>query len=465
MSTRPTPLGAALRSLFLPGWGQLVTRRPALGRALILLSGLSAVAGLTIFLFVEPLEIAARLADPDVLLAVVAANLVYAVLRLVSTGHAWRAGGGKGWLVVVVLALVVAIPHAALAWVGLETRASLVGVFEPATLSVAADTTTTTVPTTTTTTIVDLGPIVTAPGQYGEDDTEATPAAPWQPFGTERLNILLLGGDAGPGRRGLRTDTMIVASIDPISGDAALFGLPRNFGAPTLSDGSPVPVSQLGHVYGWGAKNPDLFPGPDPGAGAVRDAAENLTGLDIDYFALVDLTGFADLVDAFGGVELEVGEAVDGPLYDPVGGGYQMVRIMPGRQHLDGAHALAYSRARYGSSDYVRMGRQRCLLAAMAAEADLLGLFGRLDGILDAVDAHLVTDLPVEVVPELIRLSPRVSAAGIRLMGFGPDWGAGRSPTGHVIPDIERIRDAVRMVIEDPGRAPEVGALPADGRC
>jgi LCP family protein required for cell wall assembly len=431
----------------------------------VFVTGMLGITALTVFLFVEPVEIAAWLANPDVLLALVLVNLGLAIVRIFSTGLAWMAGGGRGWLVIAVLLVVVAIPHAAVAWVGLETRGSLVEVFGGDDVSAAPATTTTSSSTTTTTVPVELGPIVTAPGQYDEDVITAEPTRPWQPFGTDRLNILLLGGDAGPGRSGLRTDTMIVASIDPITGDAALVGLPRNFGSPTLTDGTVVPVTQLGHVYGWGLRNPDRFPGPDAGAAAVRDVIQSLSGLEIDYYVLVDLTGFAEVVDAFGGVDVDVAEPVDGPLYDVVTGGYQMVQIPPGRQHLDGAHALAYSRARYGASDYARMGRQRCVLAAMATQSDILTLFARLDGILEAVTSNLTTDLPVEMVPELIRLTPRVSAATIRLIGFDATWGVGRTRTGHVIPDVERIREAVLLTIESPGEAATLGVTTAEGGC
>jgi LCP family protein required for cell wall assembly len=353
--------------------------------------------------------------------------------------------------------------------VGLETRESLLRLFPTGDVALAAEppiTTTSSSTTTTSTTVpIDLSPIVSVHGQFVADEIDATTTLGWEPFGRERLNILLLGGDAGPGRRGLRTDTMIVVSIDPISGDAALIGVPRNYGGVTLSDGTPVPVSQIGHVYGWGTRRADLFAGPDPGAAATVDAVSNLTGLQIDHFVLVDLTGFADVVDAFGGVGLDVEIPVDGPLYDVETGGYEMVQIPAGSQHLDGDHALAYARARYGSSDYVRMGRQRCILASMAAQADLLDLFGRLGGLLDAVEANLTTDIPMDTIPDLIRLTPRVSAAGIRVIGFDSKWGTGRTSTGHVIPDIERIREAVRTTIEDPGSAADFGAATAETGC
>jgi LCP family protein required for cell wall assembly len=312
---------------------------------------------------------------------------------------------------------------------------------------------------------IELSPIVSTPGQYVADVIDAKPTEGWEPFGKERLNILLLGGDAGPGRIGLRTDTMMVASIDPISGDSVLVGVPRNFGGVTLSDGSAVPVTQLGHVYGWGAKNADRFPGPNPGAAAVRDAIGTITGLEIDHYVLVDLTGFADVVNAFGGVTLDVKEPIDGPLYDTTTGTYEMVHIPVGVQHLDGAHALAYSRARYGSTDYARMGRQRCVLATMASQADLLDLFSKIGKLLDSIESNVDTDIPASSIPDLIRLTPRIDAATIRMIGFDGTWGTGATSAGRPVPDVERIREAVRRVIDEPGSAPDLGAATADTGC
>lgn len=469
---RPSSFGAALRSTIFPGWGQLAADRPVIGKILIFITGMLAIAALTVFLFVEPIELAAWLANPDVLLVVVLANIAFAAMRLFSTGHAWVAAGGRRWFAGVFLAAIVGIPHVAVAWVGLETRNSMMTLF-PASAPVAVQptTTTSTVPGSTTTTVgtttttqLDLVTVETAPGQYGADEIDPNDFALWRPFGEERLNVLLLGGDAGPGRRGLRTDTMIIASIDPVKGDAALIGLPRNFGGVAFTDGTLVPVRRLNHVYGWGIDNPEAFGGPDPGASAVRNVVENITGLEIDYHMLVDLTGFADLVDAFGGVQLHVPLTVDGPLYDPETGGYEMVRIEAGEQVLDGGHALAYARARYGSSDYVRMGRQRCILASMARDADLLALLGRLADLLAVVETNLTTDLPVELLPEMVRLVPRIDVNQMRVMGFDSSWRVGRTADGHAIPDVERIRQTVIQMIEDPASV-ESGMTTAEAAC
>lgn len=467
MPKRASAQGASIRSLLLPGWGQLVTTHPLAGRLLIFITGLGVIVVLTAYLFVGPVEMLAWITNPGAIFYLVIANLLYLALRLVSAGFAYREGTSpRGWALVTTVALLVSIPHVAVAWVGLETRGTMLRVFAEQPAEFAAPTTSsTTSTTTTTTTLLELSPIATVPGQDDAEIENLARTEGWQPFGSERLNILLLGGDAGPGRSGLRTDTMIVASIDPISGDAALIGLPRNYGGIRLTDGTPIPVTQLGHVYGWGNRRTDLFGGPDPGAAAVSDAISNITGLSVDHYVLVDLTGFAEIVDAFGGVTLDVPIAVDGPLYDTQTGDYEMVRIHPGRQHLDGAHALAYSRARYGSSDYVRMGRQRCILATMATQADLLGLFSKLNNILDAVEANLATDLPISMVPDLIRLTSRLDAANIRLIGFDREWGAGLTAAGRTIPDIEAIREAVRQLINDPSATTQLGAATVDSGC
>jgi LCP family protein required for cell wall assembly len=218
-------------------------------------------------------------------------------------------------------------------------------------------------------------------------------------------------------------------------------------------------------VYGWGAEHPELFEGPDTGAAATVDAVAYVTGLEIDHFVLVDLTGFADVVDAFGGVKLEVTEPVDGPLYDVVTGGYEMVHIPAGTQRLDGDHALAFARARYGSSDYARMGRQRCILATMAAQADVLSLFSKLGKLLNAVEANLVTDISSDMIPDLIRLTPRVSSRDIRVIGFDATWGAGFTAAGSTIPDLDRIREAVKLTIRKPGKADLIGATTAAAGC
>jgi LCP family protein required for cell wall assembly len=258
---------------------------------------------------------------------------------------------------------------------------------------------------------------------------------------------------------------MIVVSVDPVTGDAALVGVPRNFGGVKLTDGSPVPVRQLGHVYGWGRSHPSRFPGVDPGASAVVDAVSYITGLHIDNFILVDLTGFAGLVDVLGGVSVDVPKTVDAPLYDPVTGGYEMIEISPGVQTLDGGTALAYARARYGSSDYARMARQRCIVAALATQTNPLELLAHLGGVLDVIEGNVTTDLPLDEVPDLVRLLLEVDARRISVVGFDSTWSVGWTDTANPIPDVKRIRRTVQKLIEDPEGIDGSVATTADEAC
>lgn len=454
-----SPFGAGLRSVLVPGWGQLSGSRRRLGWVLIFATT-AAVAGLmatvvTAVTLVGSVGAVARLADPELLQTLLAANVVVAITRLVSVEHAWWTRGGRNVFVAVLLGVIVLLPHVVVGWFGVEVRHTLVEVFAPPpppTAPTLPETTSTTVPTTvpTTTTPPTSTTVPTTTTTTVTTTTTAPTTTTTLPMGRERLTVLLLGGDAGPGRTGLRTDTTMVASVDTTTGAAAIFGLPRNFGSLRFSDGTRFTGTILNSVYGWGRRNPEVFGGVDPGASAVMDVAEHLTGLDIDYFLLVDLTGFADLVDVVGGITLTVPAPVDGPLYDPETGDYTMVRIDAGPQTLDGGRALAYARSRLGTTDYARMARQRCLISALVDEMDPLDLITRLPDFLTEVESHVTTDLPVDLVPDLITLADRVEAGSIRAVGFGPSWGLGRNQRGYVVPDVERIRAAVQEVLAEP---------------
>ena len=143
-----------------------------------------------------------------------------------------------------------------------------------------------------------------------------------------RYNVLLLGGDAGADREGLRPDTMIVASIDADTGRTVLFSLPRNLQWAPFPDSSPLKKLYpngywckdqsclLNAVYTLAMNHKNLYPGvKNPGVQATKEVVGNILGLDINYYALVDLKGFQALIDAVGGITLDVARKV------PIGGG------------------------------------------------------------------------------------------------------------------------------------------------
>jgi LCP family protein required for cell wall assembly len=274
----------------------------------------------------------------------------------------------------------------------------------------------------------------------GEPIPDPEPAVdPWA--GVDRVNVLLLGSDAGPDREGTRPDTAIVASIAPATGDAVLFSLPRNL------ENVPFPNDSLlsaYYPYGWQgdptdlgsellnavyryvpAAHPELFDDvDDPGAEAMKLAAEGATGLPIDYYVMVDLDGFQQVVDALGGIDLNVSQRI--PLESsmlPAGYCSQPTGyIEPGQQRLNGYEALWYARARCGgeglSNDFDRMRRQRCVIGAMIDRADPITVLGRYQSLAGAAQRIVTTDIPQQMVPAFAELGLRVQGAAVRTLPF-----------------------------------------------
>ncbi len=189
-----------------------------------------------------------------------------------------------------------------------------------------------------------------------------------------RYNVLLLGSDSGKDRTGIRPDSMTVASIDADTGRTVLVSLPRNLQNVPFREDSPMRTLYpngyncgteclLNAVHTAAENRQDLYPGSDdPGLDATIDAIEGVTDLKINYYVMVNLKGFRSLIDAVGGVEVDVKSRIAKFGTTTV---YKQEYIEPGKQVLNGEDALWYSRSRYGADDYVRMGRQKCMMQYM----------------------------------------------------------------------------------------------------
>ncbi|MEU5993949.1 LCP family protein [Spirillospora sp. NPDC047418] len=250
------------------------------------------------------------------------------------------------------------------------------------------------------------------------------------PFnGQARVNILLLGGDSAADRTGVRTDSMTVASVDTETGDTVLLSLPRNLEKFPMPPGpardrfpygftgdGPLNPGLLNEVYEYAEQHPDVVPGVPKnhrGPELLKATIAGVLGLRVDYYILVDMFGFADIVDAMGGVKIKVTE--------PIPYGLQGAVLPPGYRTLDGKEALWYGRSRTNSSDYVRMGRQKCLMRAIAEQADPQTVLTSFDKLAAAAKRTLATDIPQELLPALVKLSNKVKdGAEIRSLQFVP---------------------------------------------
>jgi len=263
------------------------------------------------------------------------------------------------------------------------------------------------------------------------------------PFeGLGRINVLLLGGDSGIGRESIRTDTMIVVSIDPETGYTAMLSVPRNnmnmlfpetIPAYNAYDCNCYPAL-LNLLYGWAFSHEDLFPGStNPGGVAMKETIGYLLGIDIQYFALVDLVGFVDIIDALGGLTINVTDRVYDDNYPHEDGTREVIDIPAGIQDMDGHTALAYARSRVQTDDYNRMGRQRCMLEALAQQADPVTLVNQLPTIIPAMADSLVTDIPVSDFPDfldLLQVADLETIVSIRFIFDAPEFAG--TPTSYV---------------------------------
>ncbi len=303
--------------------------------------------------------------------------------------------------------------------------------------------------------------------------------------GLSRITILLVGGDGGPGRSGNRTDSIMVATFDTETGKSAVFGIPRNMTQVPLpeewstafvdlekqltpweerkkwtdddGDGEPDQFEschcfpdQINAIYPFTRKWVDTYPDEvDPGLAALRDTLQIMLGLEIDYYAMVNMSGFVRLVDALGGVRAYVTSHVQTEV-SPAREGEDWIEISlnPGWQRLNGHEALAYVRERRSVSDYTRMKRQRCLLKAVAARLTPATVVTRFSAISRAVGSSVRTDIPIELLPSLLRRGSSLELNDIATIGFVPPF---YTPIvddrGKPTPDLLRIHAMVRWAL------------------
>ncbi|HLX35705.1 MAG TPA: LCP family protein [Candidatus Limnocylindrales bacterium] len=423
---------AAVLSLVFPGLGQLFAgaiRRGLLVAiptvALIIVVGASLAGGYR--------ELLAQLVEPPVLAGILILNVVYAIYHLFAIGDAfWTArrlratSPGRRATAALVVALAAATGiHGLVGAVGLDA-------YQTVSTVIVGPSNGFVIPAPS---FVATGP---TPSPGGTQGPTATPGPAWAADG--RLNLLLIGGDAGPGRYLLRTDTMILLSVDVATGQAALFGLPRNLiNAPVapedahLFPGGRFP-GLLNAIWVYAYQRPGLFPdgncvpadsdqcGVARGFRAIAGAIQQLTGVPLDGAVVVNLNGFVDLVNAVApkGIWVDA-ERVYDTHYPMVNGtGDTTVSINPGCQRFNGTTLLEYARSRHQDSDYGRMARQQQVLIALLRQLDPLTILPQVPRLLDIAKSNLILAIPSADIGSLAALAARVDSATVQRIEFDP---------------------------------------------
>lgn len=302
-------------------------------------------------------------------------------------------------------------------------------------------------------------------------------ADPWAK--TPRVNILLIGSDAGKGRDGTRTDSMIVASVDTKTGRTVLIQLPRSLEKAPLAQDSPLRNRYPSGFFGvpdtscdqgshgclltnlwreaefYEADHPGAYAGdPSPGRTENRRTIELITGLHIDQEVILDLRGFEQLINAMGGIDITVrGGGYDGKQPLPIGGHRDANGVLtgvksyftPGFQHLDGWHALWYARTRAADDDTHRQTRQRCVIRAVIDQVSPAEMLAKYADIARIAKTNIYTDISGTNLAAYVELVERIQSKQMKSLPLTPD-----NQVFAGSPDYELIRTLVKKAITPP---------------
>ncbi|MDD7945115.1 LCP family protein [Microbacterium sp. NE2HP2] len=293
-------------------------------------------------------------------------------------------------------------------------------------------------------------------------------------------NVLLLGADSGEGRDSMRFDSISVVSVNAETGATTITGVPRDMGHfpfapgpmkdlyPDVHEGRVDPncgwssgINQLQTEVEICRDGNAMYPdargdGSSPGVEATKDAVEGILGITIPYYVFIDMKGFADLVDALGGVDINVVERL------PKGGGPQYEGqpaddwaegwIEAGQQHMDGDTAQWYARSRYTTSDFDRMRRQRELQQAILAQMTPQNVLDRFTEIADAGQVLVQTDIPADLLPFLADIAMKAKEQPVTTIELTPENGIEEAD-----PDWALVRQMVQDALhpQTPTPAPE----------
>ncbi len=426
------PWVAALLSFLFPGLGQAYAGRRVLS-AVLAVPVILFIAGAVALLYGSGGPLRNSLLSSGFLVAVMVANIALLGWRSVAIAHAGLTTAPAaaqrerriGITSVVVLIVLTIAMHA---WVGI-----VVAHLDDTLRQVFGGT------------VLPDEPLPEPTGSpdAARDEPVNVPTYRWD--GTDRINFLLLGTDAHETREAVLTDVILVVSIDPVAETAVMISVPRDTGFVPLPDQRIAGDGQFPDKVNVLFARSNLNPGtwcPDLAEQAGSDACGLRTiersiglylGIDINHYALVDMAGFAGLIDAGGGLRL----CLPGELHDPQFDGSlgnvdsdEPLVLPAGCHQYNGRDALAYARSRKGwiempdgtrdpQNDFDRNERQQAILIALRNELAQVDLIFELPAVLRAIRQSISTDLPRDQAGDLASLLPIIAAPDIERVVLG----------------------------------------------
>jgi len=431
LAARP-PLAAAFLSFILPGLGQFFVGRrraailfavpaiAAMGWFAVQLSQGFAWFGLSVF-------------DETFAMTLIGVAGLLGLWRILAVAHAFlatrRTGGRRAWQTVVVALLLVSIVAVhgyamAITWDSYQSGVSMNNneMLSNANLADPSDNPTTlpATPSPSPTPLVTPEPTPRGSSLLAPEITPS-PTPIWPTTNPDRITFLLIGVDFMVGRGHALTDTMMLATLDVRTNKATMISVPRDSAGFDLYYGGRVADNFKLNSLLSAAANAS-FGSPDTAINTLKKEIGFLTGLPVDYYAAVDMDGFVAVVQALGGVDIDVKTAVN----DPSTGTF----IPRGMIHMDGHVALKYCRSRETSSDYARAARQQEVLTALAKKVVTPAIVPQLPALLALAGSTIATDFPLKIARNFVTAFRRVKEPYKCVLGPPYNYHPDSSTTG-----------------------------------
>jgi LCP family protein required for cell wall assembly len=266
-------------------------------------------------------------------------------------------------------------------------------------------------------------------------------------IGGSRINVLVMGLDRRPreGDAPARTDTIFILTIDPQGKTAGILGIPRDLWVeiPT-KDGSGYLNERINTAYVLGEMNDYDGGGP----GLAMATIEHAIGVKVDHYVVIDFEGFREVIDAMGGVDVDVPTYLRDDLYSEteLPGDYDPQEFEPGVQHMDGSRALAYARIRRGTSDLDRIQRQQRIMFAVMDKALSLNVFTNALDLWKQYKDAIDTDINDFQIPGFAKLVADIPPERIVAVSLGPATVPYMTPQGAAV--LMAAPEGIQQVVE-----------------
>jgi LCP family protein required for cell wall assembly len=220
-----------------------------------------------------------------------------------------------------------------------------------------------------------------------------------------RFNILVMGVDQRPQNEASRSDTLILVSVNPISKTVAFMSIPRDMAVQIPGYGE----DKINSAYFYG----EYYKEPGGGPGLAVATVEQLFKVPIKYYLTVNFDGFQKIVDAVGGIDIDVPYAITDDEYPTPDEKTITIHFDAGLQHMDGARALIYARTRHADGDFARQTRQRQVILAVRSKALQLNMLPNLPNLINSVGDTVQTNLTLGDQIGLAQMLSGISSSNV----------------------------------------------------